>query len=216
MPTRISVVVLFAVLMFWAAGCASSRGPALEHPEFAAVQVRTLAAGDVPERVARGFFISADGLVATCDRVVAGPAGTIIVTDNGGKPLRARLLVADADADLAILQVDDGGAATKQGTATFPYLRLSEQDAEPGTRVRAIGAAGITHGLFDAWTNFGHDIAFTAPITPTDCGAPLIADDGPVIGVVRGPSKEKPGDAEATPIWRVARLVPGSANSPHE
>ena len=51
-------------------------------------------------------------------------------------------------------------------------------------RVRVVGAAGISQGIFDHWENSGQVLSLTARVLPADAGA-VLADDGRVIGIVR-------------------------------
>jgi hypothetical protein len=85
---------------------------------------------------------------------------------------------------------------------------LDDTDAVPGMHVRAVSGGGITQGVFDHWEDFGRSIDFTAKVGLDDAGAPLLADDGKVIGIVSGPFENH---YKATPAWRAARLLPAKS-----
>ena len=180
------------------AGCSNKPDPTVLHPEVAVVRITTL--GDDPGHViqGRGFFVSADGLIVTRLHLI-NPTGGILVTPSGGSEVPAKLVQEDKDADLALIRIPG---------QHFPFLHLFEDDIVPGMHVRVLGGEGISHGVFDQWTNVGHDMAFTARIGLNDGGAPLLGDDGRVIGVARGQSENQTAANDAAPIWHVLQMMP--------
>ena len=139
----------------------------------------------------------------------AATPAQIIVTRADGSHVSAQIVQTDADSNLAIIGIMG---------RKLPYLKLQTDEmnhaATPGTHIRALATGGISHGMFDHWENFGKEIDFTSKIGPHDSGAPLLGDDGLVLGVAVGPMKDKPGHFNAIPIWRVIRMMPALTRSP--
>ena len=144
-----------------------------------------------------GFLVSANGLLITTCRLSSGSSAKVALAD--GRTRVATFVEEDRDADVAVLKI---------AGENYPFLHLSTGDIEPVMRIRAVGQSGLSYGIFDRWENSGQVINFTARVTPADSGAPLLADDGTVIGVVREPSGASGSPQLATPIWRVIRMLP--------
>lgn len=192
-PAAIMVLATLAL-----GGCGAKPISTLVHPEAALVRIHSTAAEGTPAVEGLGFLVSADGLVVTCARVADGTREVTVSTADG-KTLHGQVLQEDPDAGVAILKV-----AGKD----FPNLGLYDADIAPGMHVRVAGNGGIVHGVFDHWENFGRDIDFTARVSPGDCGAPLLADDGRVIGVVQGHAEGRVAESRAAPAWHVLRMMP--------
>ena len=192
---RFNILLMTTMIV---AGCSSKPDPTVLHPEVAVVRIATLS--DDPGHVVagRGFLVSADGLIVTRLHLIR-PGGDVLVTPAGGGEVKAELVQEDAGSDLAILRIP--------GTHR-PFLHLFEDDVVPGMHVRVVGGEGISHGVFDHWENVGQDMAFTAHIGLTDGGAPLLGDDGKVIGGARGLSQPDSLVNDATPIWHVLLMMP--------
>ncbi|HWE93670.1 MAG TPA: serine protease [Tepidisphaeraceae bacterium] len=188
--------------VIWAAfalgGCGAKPVSTLLHPDAALVRVRSNATEGKPAEEGLGFFASPDGIVVTCARVVHGAQAVTVVAPDGST-LAARVLQEDADAGVAILKV---------AGKNLPSLALFDGDIAPGMHVRMLGEGGIVHGVFDQWENFGRDVDFTARVGPGDCGAPLLADDGKVMGIVLGHFEGRPTSSRAAPVWRVLQMMP--------
>ena len=134
-----------------------------------------------------GFIIAA-GLVATAAHVVRG-ASAIRLTREGGQPIDAEVVGADAAADLALVRA--------RGTLGGTTLSMATVDPEIGTSVIALGyPLGLpftaTQG---AVTGQGRDITVDgvaysnlfqtdAAVNPGNSGGPVVSYDGHVVGVV--------------------------------
>jgi len=182
-----------------AIGCVDSHRFDALHPEDATVTVQ------VPGcPVGRGFFIAPDGSIVTCMHLLKD--AKINVRLPNGNEAFATIVNADREADIAVIKVP-----TPPKGQEFRILHLDDEDITPGMHVRVAGSAGVTEGTFDHWEDFGHSIDFTAPIQPQDAGAPLLADDNRVIGIVLGPFEQH---AKAARAYLALRLAPHLAAPP--
>ncbi len=168
-----------------------------------------------PEALAAGsgvVFDAADGLIITNNHVVER-AGELTVTFSDGRELRAILLGADRDTDLAVIKV-------KPDNLTSASFGDSDQ-LEVGDFVIAIGnpfqigqtaTSGIVSGLHR--NNVGIEkiedfIQTDAAIYPGNSGGALINLRGELIGINTafiGSSKTNPGMGFAIPI-NMARTI---------
>jgi S1-C subfamily serine protease len=188
-------------------GC-SEKDPTILHPEVAVVKIEAIPLQSKDSVEGRGFLVSADGLIVTTLHNVDG-ATRISVTRADGSHLPAQLVQTDIESNLAIISVRG---------VKFPFLKLQVEDAThgstPGAHVRAITPDGISHGTFDHWESLGKEISFTAKIGPHDSGAPLMGDDGLILGVAAGPFADNPNHFNGIPIWRVIRMMPALTRNP--
>jgi Do/DeqQ family serine protease len=135
-----------------------------------------------------GVILSADGIVVSNFHVV-GMATDIRVVLADRREYSARVLLGDADNDLAILQLE--------GAEDLPYLPLRGSDSvEVGELALAIGnpfgvgqtvTSGIVSGLARsgaaAGTGRGYFIQTDAPINPGNSGGALIDVEGRLLGI---------------------------------
>lgn len=142
----------------------------------------------VQNSLGSGVILSADGIVVSNYHVV-GQATDIRVVLNDRREYAARVLLGDAESDLAILQLI--------GAGDLPFLPLRDSDTvEVGELVLAIGnpfgvgqtvSSGIVSGLARSGGanggGFGYFIQTDAPINPGNSGGALIDMGGALIGV---------------------------------
>lgn len=142
----------------------------------------------VQNSLGSGVILSADGIVVSNYHVV-GQATDIRIVLNDRREFSARVLLGDAESDLAILQIE--------GANDLPYLPLRDSDTvEVGELVLAIGnpfgvgqtvSSGIVSGLArSGGTNgggLGYFIQTDAPINPGNSGGALVGMNGQLIGV---------------------------------
>ena len=133
-----------------------------------------------------GFIIQADGLTVTNAHVVDGFERVSVRTSDGGR-YDGRVLGADANADLALVDIDSPNE--------FHALALADSDKVAlGETVVAMGyplgdslgdSVAITRGVVSAKRQFyGVDhIQTDAAINPGNSGGPLLDGTGAVIGV---------------------------------
>jgi len=142
----------------------------------------------VQNSLGSGVILSPDGIVVSNYHVVAEASEIRVVTADR-KEYDAKVVLADKDADLAVLQL--------QGAKDLPYLRLRNSDrVEVGELVLAIGnpfgvgqtvSSGIVSGLARTGgaggSGLGYFIQTDAPINPGNSGGALIDVNGNLIGI---------------------------------
>jgi serine protease Do len=150
-----------------------------------------------------GFLLTADGEILTNQHVVDG-AERLTVKLADGRSLRARVIGADPDTDVALIKVD--------GVAGLPVAALGDSSAlRPGEWVCAIGnplayehtvTVGVVsylgRKLFDE--SLDDYIQTDAAIDFGNSGGPLINTAGEVIGINSAISSEGNNIGFAVPI----------------
>ncbi|MFP4274706.1 MAG: trypsin-like peptidase domain-containing protein [Paracoccaceae bacterium] len=143
----------------------------------------------VQNSLGSGVILSPDGIVVSNHHVV-GQATEIRVVLNDRREYSARVMLADEEADLAILQLEDV-------PGDMPHLGLRDSDTvEVGELVLAIGnpfgvgqtvSSGIVSGLARSGGATGqargYFIQTDAPINPGNSGGALIDMAGRLIGI---------------------------------
>ena len=143
-----------------------------------------------PERgQGSGFLINDKGWILTNRHVVSGRAPEIQVTLSDKKQYKARILGADDNNDLALLQINPKGK--------LPFLQLGDSDKlVVGQKVIAIGNpfgfnGTLTTGVVSALDRsiseesavYDNMIQTDAAINPGNSGGPLLDSHGSVIGI---------------------------------
>ncbi|HRD29244.1 MAG TPA: trypsin-like peptidase domain-containing protein, partial [Caulobacter sp.] len=149
--------------------------------------------GGVPqERIAQslgsGAIVRADGVILTNNHNIDG-ADEIVVQLADRREFPARVLLADARADLAVLKIDTGGER-------LPVIAIDDQETlEVGDLVLAIGnpfgvGQTVTNGIVSATarsnvgiTDYSFFIQTDAAINPGNSGGPLVDMDGDLVGI---------------------------------
>ncbi len=178
--------------------------------------------GVVPqEGTGSGFVYDNAGHIVTNNHVIEG-ATEIEVVLADGTSLAAQVVGADSYYDLAVLQIDTGGAPLP------PPLPLGDTTMlRVGQRVLAIGNPfgldrTLTTGVISALDRtiesstgsgsvVGNAIQTDAAVNPGNSGGPLLNIHGQVIGVntaITSPSGGSVGIGFAVPISTVSRVVP--------
>jgi serine protease Do len=172
----------------------------------------SLPRGETPRRGAgSGFIIDAEGGILTNNHVIEG-AERIVVKLSDGRTLRARLIGADPDTDIALIKVD--------GQKGLPIAPLGDSSTlRMGEWVCAIGnPLGYEHSvtvgvvsflgrkLFDA--SLDNYIQTDAAINFGNSGGPLINVRGEVIGINAAISSRASNIGFAVPINGAAAIVP--------
>ena len=158
-----------------------------------------------------GFIIDADGSILTNNHVVEG-AERILVKLSDGRSLRARIVGADPDTDIALLKVD--------GQSRLPVAPLGDSSTlRMGEWVCAIGnPLGYEHSvtvgvvsyigrkLFDS--SLDNYIQTDAAINFGNSGGPLINARGEVIGINAAISSRASNIGFAVPIDGARAILP--------
>ena len=138
-----------------------------------------------------GFVVSSDGKIITNEHVVDGAQQVTVKIGTSGTELPAQVLAADASKDLALLQVDPGGAKLN------PLTLGDSSKVQVGQTVYAIGNPyGLDHtftsGIVSALdreiqapdgTPIEGALQTDAAINPGNSGGALLDENGNVIGV---------------------------------
>ena len=171
-----------------------------------------------------GFVYGEDGTIVTNRHVVAA-GGSYEVVFASGERQRAELIGADADSDLAVIQVDH----LPDGVEPLPLVDV--EGLQVGQLVVAIGSPfgaegsmslGIVSGLGRSLrsqreTTAGSTyslpqvIQTDAPINPGNSGGPLLNLDGEVIGVnaaIASATGTNSGVGFSIPVAAVRQIVP--------
>ena len=168
--------------------------------------------GDTPRRGAgSGFIIDADGSILTNNHVI-DRAERITVKLSDGRTLRARVVGADPDTDIALIKVD--------GETGLPVAPLGDSGTlRMGEWVCAIGnPLGYEHSvtvgvisflgrkLFDE--SLDNYIQTDAAINFGNSGGPLINSRGEVVGINAAISSRASSIGFAVPINGAAAVLP--------
>lgn len=149
-----------------------------------------------------GFGISSNGIIVTNFHVIDG-AKTIKVrgiNSDFNKTYKAKVLVADKNNDLALIQIDDYGFTS---LGAIPYTiktglsGVGENIFVLGYPLRATMGDEIklTNGIISSRTGFQGDITsyqISAPVQPGNSGGPLFDSQGNLVGIINA----KHGGAE--------------------
>ena len=172
------------------------------------------------ENLGSGFIISSDGLALTNEHVVHN-ASQILVTLVDGREVRAELVGADYNSDIALLDLEGGG---------YPHIDMGDSDEVLiGEWVMAIGnpyglfaasKPSVTVGVISANDrDFGAQrdervykamIQTDAAINPGNSGGPLVNVAGEAVGMntmIYSQSGGSVGLGFAIPINRVREIL---------
>lgn len=189
---------------------APSVGPPPGDPDLAAPGTQRATASVVrvetrgcQRRSSGSGFVVGTNLVVTNAHVVAG-ADAVLVHTPRGRPLDAAVVAFDADRDLALLEVDDLDLPTLgRGPATVPSqaIVIGHPGGQQSQRVAPVRIdrrrEAVGRDVFDDRPASRRVLVLAADLEPGDSGAPVIDDDGRVIGVVFAVSPDRPTTAFA-------------------
>ena len=171
------------------------------------------------ERVAQslgsGVIVRADGVIVTNNHVIAGGQEIRVVLGDR-REFPAKVLLADAHSDIAVLKID-------VGHETLPTLALDDRDdAQIGDLVLAIGdpfgvGQTVTNGIVSALartgvgvTDVSYFIQTDAAINPGNSGGALVDMNGDMIGMntaILSQSGTSSGVGFAIPSALIKRVV---------
>jgi TonB family protein len=134
-------------------------------------------------RTHTGFFISADGKVATTARGIQGGVNGVVKMADGGIYNIGGILVSSKESDVAVLQAD----VKPQKLLRFLDLNKTSE-LSVGEKIAVIGSAlagndGSAHEMTIA-AEHGHDIELRGTTPASAAGSPVVDEAGSVVGVV--------------------------------
>jgi serine protease Do len=167
---------------------------------------------DAPRRGSgSGFIIDADGSILTNNHVIEG-AERILVKLSDGRSLRARVIGADADTDIALLKVDGQSALPVAPLGDSSTLRMGEWVCAIGNPLgyeHSVTVGVISYlgrKLFDS--SLDDYIQTDAAINFGNSGGPLINSYGEVIGINAAISSRASNIGFAVPINGATAILP--------
>jgi S1-C subfamily serine protease len=139
-----------------------------------------------------GFFITANGLIATNAHVVEGGTKIEVSISNeiGEFTYNAKIALIDKKNDVALLKIDD---EKFKGLSNIPFTIIEQSDV--GEKVFTIGFPlntvmgtnfKVTDGIISSKSGIADDVRYlqiTVPLQPGNSGGPLFNKDGNVIGL---------------------------------
>ena len=159
-----------------------------------------------------GFIIDADGSILTNNHVI-DRAERIIVKLSDGRSLRARVIGADPDTDIALIKVDGADAACRSRRSAIRRrcgwasgCARSATRSATSTRVTVGVVSFLGRKLFDA--SLDNYIQTDAAINFGNSGGPLINARGEVIGINAAISSRASNIGFAVPINGAAAILP--------
>jgi serine protease Do len=167
---------------------------------------------DIPRRGAgSGFIIDADGSILTNFHVI-DRADRILVTLSDGRSLRAHVIGADPDTDIALIKVDDQAGLPVAPIGDSSTLRMGEWVCAIGNPLGyehtvTVGVVSyLGRKLFDA--SLDNYIQTDAAINFGNSGGPLINSRGEVIGINAAISSRASNIGFAVPINGASAILP--------
>ena len=144
-------------------------------------------------RTETGFFISADGRVATTARGLEGGANAVAKTGDGGIYNVRGILTSSKELNLAVLQAD---------TKKIPFLEVNKNDnLAPGTRVVLVGSALAGNDGSARETTItaehGNDLELEGTTPASAAGSPVVNDAGELVGIVTSAGQKTVGRSSA-------------------
>ena len=167
---------------------------------------------DLPRRGAgSGFVVDRDGHILTNHHVI-DRAERIAVKLSDGRSLRARVVGADPDTDIALIKVDASGPLPVAPLGDSDTLRVGEWVCAIGNPLAyehsvTVGVVSyIGRKLFDS--SLDHYIQTDAAINFGNSGGPLINSRGEVIGINAAISSRASSIGFAIPVNQATTILP--------
>jgi len=172
----------------------------------------------VEQSLGSGVIVRADGVILTNNHVISG-AQNIVVALADKREFKAKVLLADARTDLAVLKIDTRGEK-------LPVVEFANSDAlQVGDLVLAIGdpfgvGQTVTMGIVSALarsqvsaSDYSFFIQTDAAINPGNSGGALVTTDGKLAGInseIYSRTGESIGIGFAIPSNLARRVVEGA------
>jgi S1-C subfamily serine protease len=157
-----------------------------------------------------GFALSNDGYLITNYHVVEG-AEAIQIQTRSGKSYTASIVAYEPKNDIAVLRVDD--KHFRFGKGDLPYSFLPAK-APLGSAIYTLGFPQdeivYNEGYIASSNGFQGDsnqYRLEVPAGPGQSGAPVLSDDGEVIGIIRSKDAESESTTYAVTSKTLLRLL---------
>ena len=166
---------------------------------------------DGREGMGTGFLFDPSGLILTNQHVIDG-AERVMVRLADGRNLRAAIVGADPETDIAVLKVDAGAPLPAAPLGDSDRLRVGEWVCAIGNPLAyehsvTVGVVSfIGRKLFDA--SLERYIQTDAAINLGNSGGPLINDRGEVVGINAAVSARGANIGFAVPINQAREILP--------
>jgi putative serine protease PepD len=254
--TLIALAAASGVVLTACAGNGSLAGDGLEtsplaFPSASSTVPAASANGDVTEVVDRvlpavvnvvtdagegtGFIVREDGIVVTNFHVVEGATSTIKVLTSDERPREydATYIGGDADADLAVLDIEATGLPTLP-LGDSDALRLGQPVVAVGYALGLAGGPSVTSGIVSSLSReitvedpgctqcsdprrvYPDVIQTDAAINPGNSGGPLVDLAGNVVGINSAGTQQAENIGFAIQINAVRDTIFGAAANPGE
>jgi Do/DeqQ family serine protease len=179
----------------------------------------------VLQSLGSGVVVRSDGVIVTNNHVIEGGQDIMVVLSDR-REFPAKVLLADARVDLAVLKID-------AGNEKLPVLPIDDRgDLQVGDLVLAVGnpfgvGQTVTNGIISALNRSAADpggeggssyIQTDAPINPGNSGGALVDMDGNLIGInsfIVSRSGGSVGVGFAIPAALVKRVVASAVGGEH-
>jgi 2-alkenal reductase len=171
-----------------------------------------------------GFLYREDGIIITNNHVVAGDDRLEVVFANGERT-EARVIGADVDSDLAVLQAEEVPAGVEPLKLADPdnirvgefVIAIGNPFGEQGSMslgiVSGLGRSLLSQrGLASGSYSLPGVIQTDAPINPGNSGGPLLNLAGEVVGVnsaIASATGMNSGVGFSIPVQALYQIVPG-------
>jgi TonB family protein len=158
-------------------------------------------------RTETGFFISADGRLATTARAVEGGANGVAKTADGGIYNISGILASSKESDLAVLQ------AEVKPRKLLRFLELDRAgELSVGARVAVVGSALAGNEASARETTIaaahGNDFELEGTTPATAAGSPVVNDVGAVVGVITSSGEKTVARTSAAVESVLSRVTP--------
>jgi len=197
-----------------------SVGALARQVELSVVDTITFADPAGTQILGTGIIVSSSGLVLTDYHVVRGDVFIGVRIDGAGPVHPASIVIDDPSDDLALLQIQGGGAVR-------PAALESSASAAIGDPVIAIGNAmgleqtpraatgrllalrrTVSYGVGSGTVNLAGILEAATPIFTGDSGGALVNAEGRVIGMIAAGSDDAPCDPAAVCPLHLAFAIP--------
>ena len=201
----VSILLVFAVISLCLQLFGGKKSEDLyKTAERSTVNIRAYDVSGSYTGMATGFFVSADGQIATSYHVIDNSMSFVAYLSDGSTYQITEILACDKAADLAIVKIEK--------TDCIP-LKIASNLPEIGEKIYTLGNPyGYTNtfseGIVSAVRNV-NDIAsiqFSAPISGGNSGGALLNAHGEVVGVVRSHDSQGNALAFATAANYLSRI----------